>query len=503
MRNPENQKALVWHAVILGIALSAGAEGLEDRVVEKTLDNGLRVLMVERDHAPVVSIVMTFKAGAAEDPPGATGTAHMLEHMLFRGTETIGSRDYGKEKPLLEQIESVAMALERERALGKAGEPGYVQQLHERLVELQEMHQQLVVDEELSTRYEQEGAVGLNAHTDADFTTYTVSLPANKLELWMRLESDRLSNPVLRAFYRERGAVLEERHTDVDDCADGFFAERFLETAFLAHPYRNPVIGRKSDITRLNTRDVDRFRLAHYAPNNAVVALVGDLDPKKVLAQFERYFGDIPPQPASTREPIREPKQQAERRITVHFDAEPQLLIGFHKPKSPHPDDYVFDVIEKLLSHGRYSVLQEVLVDEHEIALHASATTPVPGGRYDNLFVIQAAPRRSHTLRELEDAILQILERLKQAPLPDLALRTVYDRIESGWVWELDSNVGMASQLSYFGALGNCRYFLDHPRKIREVRPEDVQKVAKTYFVPKNRTVAWLQRPGKTEEGAK
>ena len=500
---PVDPMISMWLTLIgtLWPPLCLGAENLEDRVVEARLENGLHVLMLERRYAPLVSICMVFKVGSVDDPEGATGTAHLLEHMLFRGTKSIGTRDYEKEKPLVDEIERTATALDSERSLREPREPGRVGELEKRLVELQAKHQKLVLDEELSALYEKQGAVGLNAHTDVDFTTYTVSLPANKLELWMRMESDRLRNPVLRGFYRERKVVLEERRTGVDDNAEGSLYERFLGAAFAAHPYRNPVIGRESHIRRLNVRDVERFRLTHYAPNNVVVALVGDLDPQKVLAQFERYFGDLPAQPVPTKEPAREPKQQAERRIVVHFDAEPRLLLGYHKPRSPHPDDYVFDVIQELLSQGRYSLLQQVLVDEYEFALHASATTSVPGDRYDSLFVIGASPRSSRTLRELKDAILHIVKRLRQEPLPALALKSFKDHMESTWVWELDSNMGLASYLSYFGALGNWRYFLDHPRKVRKVRPKDIQRVAAKYFVPENRTVAWLQRPEKAEGG--
>jgi len=471
--------------------------GLEGRVIEKRLENGLQVLMVERHQAPIVSITMVFKAGAVDDPPGASGTAHILEHMLFRGTKVIGTKDYEAEKGLLDEIDRTAMALDREMDLGDQRDVGRVRALRAKLGEFRTKHQEIMVPQELHTLYRRAGAVDLNAVTDADFTTYRVSLPSNRIELWMMIESQRMKEPVLRGFYKEREVVVEERRTRVDDSAYGFLYEQFLAAAFQTHPYRDPVVGRESEIRRLTVEKAERFRQGHYAPNNALIGMVGDIDPEKIVRQMEKYFGGIPARPSAPRRPGPEPKQQAERRIVVRYDAEPQLIIGFRKPKAPHPDDYAFEVIREVLSMNRYSRLPMNLVAGKEIALRAEARNAVPGSRYDNLFLIRAAPRHPHGLAELESAILDELELLKRAPVNEGELRHVRQALHYRTLFNLQSNLTLASQLSHCAALGDWRYSIRYPERMARVRARDVQRVARTYLVAENRTVAWMEKEQK------
>lgn len=480
--------------------LPASAQNLADRVAEHTLKNGLKVLLVERHQAPVASFVIRFKAGSVDEQVGATGIAHMLEHMLFKGTRTIGTRNYRKEKPLLDAIDRLARAMDAERGRGEAADAPKLKMLEAEMAALEEQLDQFVVKDELEEIYERAGSTEFNAYTNTDLTTYVINLPVNKIDLWMLIESQRMKSPVLREFYRERSVVLEERRMRTEDKPFGRLYEQFLASAFTAHPYRNPVIGWRSDIERLTMGQAEEFRRTFYAPNNVVIAIVGDIQTATVLRQIEKYFGRIPRQPLPLPLPTREPRQQGERRVQVFFDANPRLLMGFHKPGPVHPDDYVADVIADLLAQGRTSIFYANLIEGKELAVEAWADNGWPGNRYDNLFVIGASPRHPHTLGELETAIVAELDRLKSEAVTEQELEAIRNHVESEFIWGLGSNDGLAEELSYVAAiLGDWRYLVDYSKKIREITSQDIQRVARGYFSPENRTVAWIQRPEKPE----
>ena len=241
--------------------------------------------------------------------------------------------------------------------------------------------------------YTENGAVGLNASTGQDLTTYNVSLPANKIELWARIESDRMANTVFREFYQERDVVLEERRQRIESDPDGKLYEEFMNVAFSAHPYRRPILGWSADVRRLTMKDLENFSRFHHAPNRTVIAIVGDIDRKEVRRLIEKYFGTIPGQDNITSMMTEEPRQSGERRVSVLMDANPQLIIGFHKPALPDPDDYVLEVIESILSRGRTSRFYKTLVEEKGLAEDVQASNGTPGSRYSNLFAIFATPR--------------------------------------------------------------------------------------------------------------
>ena len=238
----------------------AGSPSLADRVIEHKLANGMTVLMVERHQAPIVSVNMTFGVGGVNEQVGQTGLAHLYEHMAFKGTRTVGTRDYEREQALLDDLSTVGTELdrrEREEAArahmeGKTPVPSEtVQQLQRRFKELQEKAGEYVVGNEMALLYQRHGGVGLNASTGKDITRYVISLPANRLPLWAALESDRMAHPVLREFYKERGVVMEERRLRTDDSPNGLLYETFTSTAFQAHQYGVPTIGWGSDILSL------------------------------------------------------------------------------------------------------------------------------------------------------------------------------------------------------------------------------------------------------------
>ncbi|MBI3089427.1 MAG: insulinase family protein [Candidatus Tectomicrobia bacterium] len=470
---------------------------LEARVIEHRLDNGMLFLIVRRPFAPTVAMNLRFKVGSVDEASGETGMAHMLEHMLFKGTETLGTTDFERERTLLAEIDARAAALDAERRKGEAADAARLATLRAELQALQERQKQFIdKDGQIDALYTRNGGVGFNATTGRDFTTYFISLPANRLELWARIEADRMVNPVLRSFYAEREVVLEERRMRYESEPGGKLYEQFLALAYQAHPYRNPTIGWPSDIAFLNRAATERFYRDHYGPNNAVVAIVGDVDPQALIPLLRRYFGPIPAAPARPRLVTAEPPRQGERRAVVRFKAEPRLVIGFQKPTAPHRDDYIFDLIDRLLTSGRTSRLYRSIVEERQLAASVSTSNGVPGVRDDNLFAIFATPRHPHTAAEVEAAILAELEGVKKGEVSERDLQKVKNQLEANFIRGLRSNSGLAGQLTYYQAgLGDWRYITRYPQAIATIGVADVQKAAQQYFKAANRTVVTMLPP--------
>jgi predicted Zn-dependent peptidase len=480
----------------------AASLGLADRVVEQKLANGMTILMVERHQTPVVSLNMTFGVGGVNEQVGQTGLAHLYEHMAFKGTRTVGTKNYEKEQPVLEEWYRVGTELEqRQRDLArrsqeKPGSPedrAVIERLQKRFTELQEQAGQFVAGNEMALLYQRQGGVGLNAATGKDLTRYMINLPANRLPLWAALEADRMAHPVLREFYKERGVVMEERRLRNDDSPSGLLYETFTSAAFRAHAYGIPTIGWESDILSLTPADTEAFFKAHYGPGNATIAIVGDIHPPDVMVLIEQTFGKIPSAPPQPPIVTVEPPQRGERRVEVEFDAEPSVVIGFHKPALGHPDDYVFDVIDAVLGDGLTSRLYTSLVRENRIAASVNSDSNYPGVRSPNLFVLSATPLAPHTTGEIERAIYAELERLKTEPVSAKELEKVLNNLDADLVRALRSNGGLASQLALYQTVaGDWRYMVKARDKIANVRPADIQRVAAEYFTKSNRTVATL-----------
>lgn len=481
-------------------ALSAASPSFADRVIEHRLANGLTVLMVERHQTPVVSINITFAVGGINEQVGQTGIAHLYEHMAFKGTRVVGTTDYEKEKPILDELAVVGTELDlREREVAAKGggatedERAAVESLQKRFLALQAQAGQYVVGNEMALMYQRHGGVGLNASTGKDLTRYMISLPSNRLPLWAAIESDRMANPVLREFYKERGVVMEERRLRNDDSPNGLLFETFTSAAFRAHGYGIPTIGWGSDILSLTPAATEAFFKTYYGPNRATIALVGDINPKEVIALIERTFGKIPAAPPAPSLVTVEPEQRGERRVEVEFDAEPALVIGYHKPTLGHPDDDVFDVIDAVLSDGLTSRLHQKLVREKRLAVSVGSDASHPGVRAPNLFVITATPLAPHTTAEVEAAIYEEVERLKQEPVSAQELEKVLNNLDADLVRGLRSNSGLASQLALYQAVaGDWRYILTSRDNVGKVTAADVRRVAAQYFTRSNRTVAVL-----------
>jgi predicted Zn-dependent peptidase len=488
---------------------SLGVEGLTVDVVRHQLANGLTLLMVERHAAPVVSTYVRFKVGSAHEYQGVIGAAHLVEHMLYKGTTTIGTQDYQREIELMaaqdrvfEEMRQLKWEADRARLRGDeigGSLIGRIAGLEAELDRLNAAQGQLIESEPIDRLYTRSGAVEFNASTGYDGTRYYLSLPSNRLELWARVTADQIENPVFREFYAERDVVTEERRLSVDNQPDMKLYEQVIGTAYLAHPYQImwEWIPEVENITRA---ELSEFYRRYYAPNRAVICLVGDLDPVSTLALVERYFGRIPAQPDPEPIVIREPEQRGERRLVVQFDAEPQVLIAWHKVASGHPDDAVFAVIGEVLARGRTSRFYSNLVEGKQVA-QAVSVEQYPGdgllGSVDpGLFMVHAQPRSPHTAAELEAAVLAEVARLAQEPVAADELERVKTNIEADFIRRLRSNLGLASQLAdYEGVSGDWGELMRAPARVRAVTAADVMRVAGSYLGSRNRTVGWLERP--------
>ena len=481
----------VFLCAFVRAAIAADGSDLERRVKTYTLKNGMKVLMLERHISPTISFYIRHRTGAVDEPDGKTGMAHFLEHMMFKGTKTIGTKDYRKEKPLLAEIRKTGRRLDDERKKGKDADAGRIKALTEELAGLQKKHAKWMISNEMDRLYTENGGLNMNGSTGQDLTTFQVSLPANKLELWARIESDRMMNPVLREFYTERDVIMEEKRQRTESNPDGKLSEQFYAEAFAVHPYRRPVIGWGADIPLLSMDDMETFIARLHAPENTVLALVGDIDPTQAIRTIDRYFGKIPRRKFTPLPVPSEPPQKKERRLKIADDAQPRIMIGYHKPAMPSFDDYVMDVVEAVLDKGRTSRLYKKLIEETGLAETAYASGGMPGSRYDNLFVIYARPRYPHTTEEIEKAVYAEIERLKTEPVPEQELEKVKNRMKADFIKSLDTNSGLASSLSYYECLlGDYRYLTRHAQMIEKITPQDIMAAVNKYLTGENRTVA-------------
>ena len=470
---------------------------LETHVVEATLSNGIHVQLLDRGYSPTLGMIISFNVGSVDEDSTQTGIAHMLEHMLFKGTETIGALDYAKEKPLLEKIESVGEKIDRLTVVSPS-DPS-LPALQKELADLQKEHDRYFELNPYGKIYAMMGGNNFNAFTSHDMTAYHIELPASELEAWAKIEADRIMHPVFRQFYSERGAVAQERLMRYDSEGEPMLMEAFDAAAFAAHPYRIPVIGWESNVRTMSFTKMKKFYADHYIPSRMNITIAGKLDPKTALPLLEKYFGAIPSRPAETFPVVREPAQKGERRLTVEFDAKPYLMIGWHKPTLPSKEDYVFDLVSTMLADGRMSRLYRSLVLEKKIVSSIDAGNGFPGAKYDNLFVIDAEPKDGVAAADVEKAIYDEIDRFaKEVTKEELDKARL--RIASDRIFKLDSNLGIARELNYYATVtGNWRYAATYRQKLAEVTVDDVKKAVAEYLVPSNRTVATLVSAQKGE----
>lgn len=463
-------------------------------ITEFTLDNGLKFIVLERHQAPVVSFMTYADVGAVDEPDGKTGVAHFLEHLAFKGTSRIGTRDFKQEQVVLDELDQVFAQLQAARQ-GAGEDAAAIDRLEQRFQDLRNQAATLVEQNELGQIIEQAGGVGLNATTSTDATRYFYSLPANKLELWMSLESERFLDPVFREFYEEKDVILEERRLRLDNNPVNQLLDAVQGTAFLVHPYGRPIIGEAADIAGLSRRDVQDFFSTHYHPDKLTFAVVGDVDTDQVRQLAQRYFGRFPaPPPGTTDSPIPpEPLQAESRLITLDRPTQPWSIVAYRMPAINDPDYITCQILEQILSSGRTSRLYRALVDEQQIALAAQGTSGYPNDKYPSLMLFYTLPAPGHTLEEVESALNQELERLQVERVSEAELARVKTQVRAGLLRSLDSNRGLASTLvEYEVKTGSWRNFFTVLDRVNQITADDLQRVALNLFQPHSSTIGRL-----------
>ena len=512
---PRRLAAALTFAAALAVPPPAPAQTTraEVPVEEFELANGMRFLLVRRPEQATVMGGWVAHVGSANERPGITGVAHFFEHMMFKGSRTIGTLDAARDQAILEEQEGLQdeiraqYARQRERwrkgeiedVFDPAARPPELVELERRFAVLVEEQRSLMVKDEFDKIYTEAGSSGMNATTNADSTLYWVTIPANKLELWFWMESERLLQPVFREFYSERDVVQEERRLRVESTPTGPFDEQLNAMFWTSHPYKWDTIGWMSDLKTLSMADARAFFDTFYAPNNITAALVGNFEVEDVKRLAERYFGRIPRGSRPVPDVVTlEERQLAEKRMNAECDCQPQVAIQFHSTPFEHRDDFVLEVVSGLLN-GQTGRLNKRLVLGDRIA--ASAQAAQQSMRYDGLFVVAAETRGDATPAVLEAALLDELERLANEPVPPEELQKVKNQTMAASFRNLQSPFFLLVQLLFYDGFGNWRYLNTWSERTLAVTAEDVQRVAKRYFTKENRTVAtYLRKAGTASE---
>jgi predicted Zn-dependent peptidase len=470
-------------------------------VQEIVLDNGMRLLLVPRKGDPNVSAGWVARVGSVNERPGITGLSHLFEHMMFKGTHAIGTKDIAENLKLIKEMDDVRAELRKEQQMlivkARLGEisdvrdPKYRSTRHKELLakfdELTKREKDVMVKDEFDRIYTTAGGSGMNAGTSKDFTVYFITVPANKLELWFWMESDRLRNPVFREFYSERDVVHEERRMRTDSTPTGKFDEQYESMFWQSSPYGWPVVGWPSDLEGITREEALDYFAVNYAPNNLTAALVGDIDPVRAKELAQKYFGRLPRGPRLP-EPVRttEMPQLAEKRMVAWAETVPQVRVRYHTVAEGHKDDFVLDILGSLLS-GRTGRLYKSLVLQQAIANSAGAGQD--SRKYEGLFEISAVAKPGKTPEEVEQALYKEIERIQRELVDAKELQKVKNQYAANNFRGIQSNFGLMVQLLLRDNNRGWETINTDPAKHQAVTPEDIRRVANIYFKPENRTI--------------
>ena len=430
-----------WFLILLLSFLllpSFSGAGLREEVFETVLPNGLKVLLLENHKAPLVTFQVWYRVGSRNEEWGKTGLSHVLEHMMFKGTEKVGPEKF--------------------------------------------------------TRMIQENGGNFNAFTSYDYTAYYENLSSDRIQVAIDLESDRMQNLVLRGedFRTERMVVVEERRLRTEDNPQALLIEQIMATAFQIHPYRWPIIGWMEDLSRLTLEDLKDYYRIYYSPVNAFLVVAGDFKKEDLLPRIERAFGSIPRGVAPDQEKRKEPAQIGERRVLVKKEAQlPYLVMGYHVPNIPTSDSYALEVIAAILSRGRSSRLYRNLIQEKRLALGADADHSLlshdPG-----LFYIAAEPLPGKEVAQVEKALDQEIERLQNELVKEEELEKAKNQLEAAFIYSQDSLFVQAILLARYEITAGWKAIDDYIPSVRKVTSEDVKRVANQYLIQDNRTTGIL-----------
>lgn len=488
-------------AVAGALLLPPGVAAQQIPVEELVLDNGMKVLMVPRKGDPNVAAGWIARVGSANERPGITGISHLFEHMMFKGTRTLGTTDIEQDLKLQAQMDAVKAKIRAEEIeQARRHRLGEIEDLRDpkgrserhtallaELAALEKQAKDLIVKNEFDRVYTAAGASGMNAGTAQDFTVYFINVPANKLELWFWMESDRLANPVFREFYAERDVVREERRLRTESTPTGKFQEEFEAMFWTASPYHWPVVGWPSDVENITREEALAYYDLHYAPNNLTACLVGDFDPAQARALAQRYFGRLKRNPVSP-EPVRtrEVEPQAEKRMIAHADTNPQAQVRYHTVADGHRDEAALTVLGALLS-GNTGRLYKSLVLDQKIATAAFAGQN--GMKWEGYFGLNATARPGSTPEQVEQALYKELEKLQAAPVEARELQKVKNRFAADDFRRVQANFPLMLQLLLADNSRGWQSFFEDPKRLEAVTAADVQRVANTYFKPERRGV--------------
>ena len=494
---------------LLLLALAAHLEAAQKPqidVQELTLPNGMKWLLFEHHDSPTVAAGWTARVGSVNERPGLTGLSHFFEHMMFKGTRVVGTRDIDADLELIDAQEQVREEMRAEmevmRGRLRRGEiddllkpenkTDRYRELERRFEELVRKQREVIVKDQMDQIYTTNGGEFMNAFTSEDQTAYFVRVPGNKLELWAWLESDRLLNPVFREFYSERDVVFEERRLRTESTPLGKFDEAFGALFWEAHPYHWPVVGWPSDIPTYTLAQAREYFATWYAPNNITGALVGDFTAAKVGPLLERYFGRIPrgrtdPPPVVTLEP----KQLAEKRFNAEAETSPTVRIWWKSVPFVHKDLAALDLLTDVLS-GRTGRLYKGLVLGRQVSNEASAVLDVR--RLGGIFEVECVVKEGREPAAVEQAVYEEVEKLQQEAVPAEELQKVKNQFKANAFRRLASPLSIMYQLLVYEGLGDWRHINTSAEKADAVTAEDLRGVARRYLTRESRTVGVFLR---------
>lgn len=484
-------------------------------VKEFQLENGMLFLVVERPATPQVAVRLAIRAGSALEKSGKTGIAHLLEHMMFKGTQNFGSLDYKKDALLQARIETAYQTILAEQKK-RNPDPALIDKKRAEMDDLRLKVQKIYVPQVFSSQLGKNGAVGVNAFTSKDQTQYLASVPADMLEQWFSIVSEQLFEPAWREFYVEKEVVQREWAFRYINDPNGAAWLDLNTAAYTAHPYRNPTIGWKSDMEKYSTRDAIGFHKTFYSPSNAVCVLVGDITLENARQLAEIYFKRYPAGERAPEKVTREPMQQGPRQSIRYLKGTrtPLVRIGFHSAAMGTKDFYALDAMTMILSHGRSARMTQKIIYK---GLAQRAWVYNPDNRYAGMIILGGSPSEPEMAKkegvsdeemrlaylkacqDLEDLLLAEVEKMKTDLVSDRELQRIKKLNQREFIDRMRSNESLAGTLATLEVQMGWRYLMNYLEKLDAVTPEDIRRAANEYIQTDNKTSVYVIPGGRPD----
>jgi predicted Zn-dependent peptidase len=472
---------------------------IKSKVSEFTLPNGLKFILLEDHSVPIASFVTYANVGGSDERVGIWGVSHFLEHMAFKGTSVIGTKDIKAERKVLAKLDALFNKIIAEKDSTNPDKEK-IKKLEADFEKLKEEAGKLIQPNEFDTILKENGAVGINAGTSMDATRYFFSLPSNKLELWAYLESSRFADPVFREFHKERQVIKEERRVRTENSPIGKLIEELQAIAFKNHPYHVNAIGPMTNLNHITRAQMSSYFKANYTARNMVIGVVGDVTPDQLKKLAKKYFSKIP---AGRRNPgvfTHEPKQLGEKTVTIFEDSQPWLIVAYHCPSIVHKDFIKFSILDRILTSGRSSRLNKKMVIEDKIALGVGSFTGYPGDKYPSLYLMLALPNSGHTTDKMMEAMDKEIATIKKDGISEEELKSAKTREKVSIIRQLGSNRGIL--MNMLGAevkQGSWQKAFDELNSIDKITTKDIQELVKKYITRSNRSIGRIEKKEKEE----